>query len=521
MTEMESVNITLKKNSLLYLKNNIRNLISTYSLFSSCLLGVMGALAFAPFYFFVVLIPSFCGLLFLLRSVKNIKQAFILGLSFGFGHFAAGTFWVAVSFTKVGLTYLMPFGIVGFALLLSVFPAIACALTAYYQRNVLQQVLLFSVFWSLTEWTRGHILTGFPWNFVGYTWDLPMLQVCAWIGIYGLSFLTVLAATIWMAGSRILMVSTLIVTMALWTAGTYRADKGNALGNTGVNMRIIQPCVQQEIKWSPEYAEKNVNLHIALSQLEAEKPLKVIIWPEAAVPLFLETHPQLRDHLKEAIPSGAYLLTGAPRKDSAGLAVWSSLFVLDSQGGISAHYDKTHLVPFGEYVPFRKILPIDKLTPGTMDYSPGSKLETLEVDGIPPFSPLICYEAIFPGKVINPETDPKWLLNITNDAWYGHTSGPYQHLAIVRVRAIEEGMPLVRAANNGISAVMDAYGKILYHLDLNEIGFIDFDLPKALMYRTFYSTWREFPFVLMIIAVTLLGYSTRNIRSSVKTLMNH
>ena len=239
------------------------------------------------------------------------------------------------------------------------------------------------------------------------------------------------------------------------------------------------------------------------------------------MPLFLETHPQLRDHLKEAIPSGAYLLTGAPRKDSAGLAVWSSLFVLDSQGAISAHYDKTHLVPFGEYVPFRKILPIDKLTPGTMDYSPGSKLETLEVDGIPPFSPLICYEAIFPGKVINPETDPKWLLNITNDAWYGHTSGPYQHLAIVRVRAIEEGMPLVRAANNGISAVMDAYGKILYHLDLNEIGFIDFDLPKALMHRTFYSTWREFPFVLMIIAVTLLGYSTRNIRSSVKTLVNH
>lgn len=506
---------------MLSFQENIRKFLTTYPLFSTCLLGAIGSLAFAPFHFTFLLIPSFCGLLYLLRYVKNPKEAFILGLSFGFGHFVTGTFWVAVSFTKVGLTYLMPLGVLGFALLLSIFPAIACALTAYYQRNILQQALLFSVFWSLSEWTRGHILTGFPWNLVGYAWDLPMLQVCAWIGIYGLSFLTILASTIWMTGSRILMICTLTIGTLLWTAGSYRAEKGNLLGNTGINIRIVQPSVKQEIKWSPEYAERNVKLHIALSQLEAERPLNAIIWPEAAVPLFLESNPQLREQINEAIPPGAYLLTGAPRKEQITndrdneISIWSSLFVLNSQGQILATYDKTHLVPFGEYVPFRNILPIEKLTAGTIDYRPGAKLETIEINGIPPFSPLICYEAIFPGKVIDPETTPKWLLNITNDAWYGHTNGPYQHLAIVRVRAIEEGIPLVRAANNGISTVVDAYGKILYRLELDEIGFIDFDLPRALMKKTFYNTWREFPFVFMIIIILLVSYCTRNRKCNV------
>jgi apolipoprotein N-acyltransferase len=512
----------LKKSSFFpCVQKSIQNLIATHPLLSTCLLGAIGALAFAPFHFYILLIPSFCGLLFLLKSVKSLKQAFVLGLSFGFGHFSAGTFWVAVSFTKVGLTYLMPLGVAGFALLLSIFPAITCALTTYYQRNSLQQALLFSVFWSLTEWTRGHILTGFPWNLVGYAWDLPMLQICAWIGIYGLSFLTILAATIWMTGSRLLMINTLVISGLLWTAGSYRAEKGDALGNTGVNMRIIQPSVQQELKWSSEHVEKNINLHIALSQLEAERPLKAIIWPEAAVPLFLETLSELRDHLKNAIPPEAYLLTGAPRKEQKtdsrenDITIWSSLFALNSRGQVTAKYDKAHLVPFGEYVPFRSILPIQKITPGAVDYSPGKKLETLKVEGIPPFSPLICYEAIFPGKVVDPKSDPKWLLNITNDAWYGHTNGPYQHLDIVRVRAIEEGIPLVRAANNGISAVIDAYGKILYRLELDEIGFIDFDLPKALIQKTFYNTWREFPFVFMLMVVLLISYSMRNEKSGV------
>ncbi|MBY0462736.1 MAG: apolipoprotein N-acyltransferase [Alphaproteobacteria bacterium] len=486
----------------------------SYQFCTALFLGSLGALAFAPFNFYFALIPIFSGLLLLLQRISSPKQAFFLGWVFGFSYFASGVFWVSVSFSKVGLTYLMPLVVVGFSLLLGIFPALACALTALWQRNPLQQVFLFSSIWSLTEWLRGHILSGFPWNLVGYAWDLPMLQVCAWVGIYGLSFLTIFLATMWVSKSHKLISVSLLIALTFWTLGAYRAQQGHLLGDTEINMRLVQPSLQQEKKWSPEHLIRNVNLHIALSGLEAEKPLKAIIWPEAAIPHFFENNPGLFAAVREAIPEGALLITGAPRQEKSPgemlpKYIWNSLFVLNPKGEILGTYDKSHLVPFGEYVPLRKILPVEKLTPGTIDYSKGNGIKTLNIQGVPSFSPLICYEAIFPGNVIDPNSKPEWLLNLTNDAWYGHTSGPYQHLNIVRVRAIEEGIPLVRAANNGISAVIDAYGKILYQLDLDAIGFIDFALPKRLPYNTIFSSLRDIPFSFMIIIALLVSCLVR------------
>ncbi len=494
--------------------NQIINGPQSYQFYTALFLGSLGGLAFAPFNFYLILIPVFSGLLLLLGRISSLKRAFLLGWAFGFSYFTSGVFWVSVSFSKVGLGYLMPLVVVGFSLLLGIFPALACALTCLWQRNPIQQVLLFCGIWSLTEWLRGHILTGFPWNLVGYAWDLPMLQVCAWVGIYGLSFLTIFLATIWVSKSRKIISISLLAAFTLWILGSHRAEQGHSLGDTGINMRLVQPSIQQEKKWSPEHLSKTVNLHIALSGLEAEKPLKAIIWPEAAIPCFFENHPGLFEAVRGAIPEGAVLLTGAPRQektqDNAIPAhVWNSLFALNEKGEILAIYDKSHLVPFGEYVPFREILPVEKLTPGTIDYSKGNGIKTINIQGIPPFSPLICYEAIFPGNVIDPTSKPQFLLNLTNDAWYGHTNGPYQHLSIVRVRAIEEGLPLVRTANNGISAVVDAYGKILYRLNLDAIGFIDFALPKNLPCNTIFSYLREIPFSFMIIVALLLSYLIR------------
>ncbi|MBY0281962.1 MAG: apolipoprotein N-acyltransferase [Alphaproteobacteria bacterium] len=494
--------------------NQIINMALNHQFYAAIFLGSLGALAFAPFNFYLVLIPIFSGLLFLLQRTPSTKQAFFLGWVFGFSYFASGVFWVSVSFSKVGLTYLMPLVIIAFSLLLGLFPALACALTALWQRNPLQQVFLFSAIWSLTEWLRGHILSGFPWNLVGYAWDLPMLQVCAWVGIYGLSFLTIFLATMWVSKSYKLIYASLLVALIFWTLGSYRAEQGHLLGNTGVNMRLVQPSIQQEKKWLPEHLIRNVNLHIALSGLEAEKPLKAIIWPEAAIPHFFENNPVLFEAVRNAIPEGVLLITGAPRQEKNPLEIlpkhiWNSLFVLNPKGEILGTYDKSHLVPFGEYVPLRMILPVEKLTPGTIDYSKGNGIKTLNIADIPPFSPLICYEAIFPGNVIDPTSKPEWLLNLTNDAWYGHTSGPYQHLSIVKVRAIEEGLPLIRVANNGISAVIDAHGKVLYQLDLDAIGFIDFALPKGLSYNTIFSSLREIPFSFMIIIALLVSCLTR------------
>ncbi len=195
--------------------------------------------------------------------------------------------------------------------------------------------------------------------------------------------------------------------------------------------------------------------------------------------------------------------------------VWNSLVAIDHDGAIEASYDKFHLVPFGEYVPMRSILPMQKITPGAIDFSAGPGPRTISLPGLPPFSPLICYEAIFPGEVVDPAHRPAWLLNITNDAWYGFTSGPFQHVAIARTRAIEEGLPLARVGNNGISALFDPYGRVLARLDLDAIGVLDVHLPEALP-PTLYSRYGDIPFfyaLLLIVVALVAAHSTgRNSR---------
>jgi apolipoprotein N-acyltransferase len=243
---------------------------------------------------------------------------------------------------------------------------------------------------------------------------------------------------------------------------------------------------------------ENLARHIELSQLAGEKPLHAIIWPESSVPFFIGQQPLFQSLLQESVPPQGLLIFGAPRLDPQRDVLHPSLFVLNAQASIVGTYDKAHLVPFGEYVPLKALLPIQKLTHGSRDYTPGSGLQTLTAAPLPPFSPLICFEAIFPGAVTKAGPAPQWLLNITNDAWYGQSSGPHQHLQNVRVRAIEEGLPLVRSANNGISAVIDPMGRILYQLPTDVVGYIDFQLPRALPSVTPYTKYRDLFFWLFI-----------------------
>ena len=202
-------------------------------------------------------------------------------------------------------------------------------------------------------------------------------------------------------------------------------------------------------------------------------------------------------------PKGGLLLTGAERAEPLQgwppVHVWNSLVVLNDKGEIVATYDKSHLVPFGEYMPFRGILPVDKIAPSIGDFSSGPGPRTVDLPGVPPVSPLICYEAIFPGAVIDETARPQWLLNVTNDAWYGFTSGPFQHLAIARTRAVEEGLPLIRVANNGVSAIVDPYGRVLRHLELDSIGVLDSTLPRALS-PTLYEHVRDMAFLALALS---------------------
>lgn len=466
--------------------DKIKNLLITYPKISCFVLGGLTSLAFAPLYLIPLAAIGFS--LFLVGLTQGIYSTspFKYGWWFGFGHFVVGLYWLGNAIQTVGLWYFVPLGWFGLPAFLAFFSAIVTWVALKGgKKSLFITVLKFSVLWFIAEWLRGNILTGLPWNLAGYMWPLPVLQICSVIGIYGLSLITIFFMTSFASQSRVYMMTWVAVFIGLYSWGQHRLTD-NPTELTGINMRLVQASIPQSTKWLSEHFQENFDKHIGLSAMEAERPLRAIIWSEASIPTFVTDYPVLMETLAAVAPKDGYIIVGGPRRGSQD-EIFTSTMVLNDRGDLVAFYDKSHLVPFGEYFPFRKWVPfVGKLTAGAQDYSSGSGVRTLDLPGLGKFSPLVCYEAIFPGNVVDAQ-NPTWMLNQTNDAWYGHSSAPYQHLQIVRVRAIEQGIPLVRSANNGISAVIDPLGRIREHLDLDEIGFIDFDLPAPLANRTIYA----------------------------------
>ncbi|MGH6622062.1 MAG: apolipoprotein N-acyltransferase, partial [Alphaproteobacteria bacterium] len=286
-----------------------------------------------------------------------------------------------------------------------------------------------------------------------------------------------------------------------WAGGAVRLGGAPAAGASvqpAGGMRIVQAAIPQREKWEGDRREKNLLLNLRLSVENRPDWVKHVIWGENAATFFVEEQPAYREAMARAIPLGGLLITGAPRRTAGPLRIWNSVVALDVHGAVVGHYDKSHLVPFGEYAPFREYLPIDKIAHGAVDYSAGDGPRTLQLDGLPAVSPLICYEAIFPGAVVDRSRRPAWLLNLTNDAWYGLTAGPHQHLAISSLRAVEEGLPLVRAANTGISAVVDAYGREIGRIGLAQQGVLDFRLPKPIAEPTPYGRFGDWIFAIIL-----------------------
>jgi apolipoprotein N-acyltransferase len=479
------------------------------------LAAILGALAakamapvdLAPFFSGLldvtpVLVVSFSGLVWLWDGISSRRDAFLLGWSFGFGFFLAGLYWIAAAlFVDIAqFWWLVPFALAAVPAGFAIFTALALLAANEARRHFAlvgsARILALALAWSAAEYLRGHVLTGFPWNLVGYTWaggfpgSLDVLQLVSVTGIYGLSLTTVTAAALparlgdfgrarWVAVAAALL---LIAVPA--AAGAWRLAQGTSEMVPGVTLRLVQPSIAQTLKNDPQAEVQNFQRLLALSAAQGSDKITATIWPEAAAPPLLERYPNLRQAIAAVVPRGGLLITGAERAEPTQgwppQHVWNSVLALDDKGDIVGTYDKAHLVPFGEYVPLRQILPIDKIAPSIGDFSAGSGPRTLILPGLPSVSPLICYEAIFPGAVADPRHRPHWLLNVTNDAWYGRTPGPLQHLASARTRAVEEGLPLMRAANNGISAAIDPYGRVLARLDLDAVGVLDEPLPREL-----------------------------------------
>ncbi len=489
-------------------------------------LGVLAAGALPPLHLLVLLVPAFTGLVWLIGSGRSRRSAFAAGWWFGFGHFAAGIYWIAFALLtfpeKFG--WMVPFAVLGLSALLALFPAGAALIARPAWGRGAGGILVFAAAWTAFEWIRGWAFTGFPWNLIGTSWTISdsMIQLAALAGVYGLSLLGVTAAAMpAVLGERggdgksrpaalLPVLAAFAVLAVVWGGGWLRlAGAGDAVV-ADVRLRLVQPNIDQRLKWVPDLRLRHVADQLAMSTRPAEAAPTHVIWAETAVPYYLANKPKLLDIIAKSVPPGGLTIVGAPRttpRPEEPRRVWNSLHAVDSKARVVGTYDKFHLVPFGEYVPFRKILKFSKITAGGTGFSPGPGPRTLRLPGLPPVSPLICYEVIFPGQVADRRDRPGWLLNITNDGWYGQTSGPYQHFAAARLRAVEEGLPLVRVANTGISAVVDAYGRTRAYLGLGRAGILDSPLPVRLEEATPYARLGDWIVLALLAATAGAGFA--------------
>jgi apolipoprotein N-acyltransferase len=478
---------------------------------TALLLGVLATLALPPFHLIPVAVISFTGLLWLLSGERSRRGAFLIGWLFGFGHFTTGLYWVAEAFSVAGFAvWAAPFAVLALAAACALFPGLAAlgyrvVCTADAARmGALARVAVFASLWTAAEWLRGNvILGGFPWLLTGYAWtsSIEMIQFASLFGVLGLSWITVFAAgapaaLAWRSnGWRALSVAWVCLVIVA-VSGMSRLAGADIPDAPGVSLRLVQANISQFHKWRDDLRNAHLERHLALTMEPASTPFTVVIWPETAVPYVLEKEPGVRARLATVVPPEGVLLTGAVRfneSDDTGPRLWNSLQAVKADGGIVETYDKYRLVPFGEYTPFRWLLGFAKLTQGQTDFSRGPGPRTLDLSDIPSFSPLICYEAIFPGSVLEPSDRPAWMLNITNDGWYGISIGPYQHFEQTRMRAVEEGLPMVRVANTGISGIIDSHGRVRAKLGLGVAGVIDSPLPGALRQPTLYAWLRDWP----------------------------
>ncbi|MCC7272172.1 MAG: apolipoprotein N-acyltransferase [Alphaproteobacteria bacterium] len=461
-------------------------------------LGAAAALALPPLYLIPALAVAFTGLVWLLDGAARGRSAFWLGWWFGFGWFTAGLYWIAAAlFVDIArFWWMLPFTVTGLPALLAGTTGLATWIAWQVGAGGAARIAALAAAWTFGEWIREWAFSGFPWNLVGQVWGVSdaSFQGAAVVGVLGLGLLAVLAAASPATladrahgGRRWLpLAGSLILASAVVGWGAFRLSGADPGTVPGIVLRLVQASIPQTLKWDPAARLAIFQRHLALSRGAGFERVTHVVWPETAGPSFLDRDPSARMALAAAVPPGGLLLTGTNRTTAEPTdppRIWNSLQALDANGRILASYDKAHLVPFGEYLPARAVLGrmgLSKMTAGSIDFSAGPGPRTLNLPGLPPVGPLICYEVLFPGAVVDPARRPEWLLNLTNDGWYGRTAGPHQHLAIARARAVEEGLPLVRSANNGISAVFDAYGRERGRLGLDVVGVLDAPLPRPI-----------------------------------------
>ncbi len=470
--------------------------------------GAVGALALAPFNILPAMAVPLTVAVWLIDGAAGggrfrlggVRAAAEAGWWLGFGYFTAGLWWLGAAMLVEAdqFAWALPLAVIGMPAALALFTSLGFALARLLWTHGSARIFALAAGLGGAEWLRGHVLTGFPWNDVGMALaGVPAFaQAGAVVGLHGLDLLAILifaapATLIDHPRRRISAAAALALLLlaGLGGFGVFRLLASSTDYVADVRLRLMQPNLPQDAKFRPENGPEILRRYLALSD-RATSPehsgvadATHVIWPESAFPFVLSREPEAMAAIARAM-QGTILITGAARaEESEGgrrrTRIFNAVEVLQGER-VVAFYDKVHLVPFGEYLPFETLLRplgVTHLVPGIWDRGTGPR--RLSAPGLPPMAPLICYEAIFPGESVEPGGQrPQWLLNVTNDGWFGATTGPWQHFAQARLRAIEEGLPLVRVANTGVSAIVDPYGRILEELPLGVEGVLDGRLPK-------------------------------------------
>lgn len=474
--------------------------------------GATGAMGLAPLGLWPAALVAFACLPVFLVMARDLREAALSGWAFGLGWFLHAMVWIIEPFLvdPVRHGWMAPFALGFMAAGLALFWGAAMALAWGAGRRPLTRCLALVFTLALAEVARGYVLTGLPWAAPAQIWvDTPVALLLAWIGPQGLTFVTLAAALLpGMALSlrlrRGAALAAAVPALALLLASLAAQATAPQVAATRQVVRLVQPNAPQHQKWHPDYALEFFNRQLTFTRAQSEAPRPdLIVWPETAVPALLDRAGPSLAAMAEAA-GGVPLAFGIQRVE--GLRFFNSLVLMDGTGAIAALYDKHHLVPFGEYVPLGDLaawLGLRGFAAQEGDgYSPGPGPRLVTIAGIGRALPLICYEAVFPQDVTAAPARPDLLLQITNDAWFGAHSGPYQHLAQAQMRAIEQGLPMVRVANTGISAMIDPLGRITAALPLGEAGFIDAALPAPLP-PTLYARIGDGPVVALILGFGL------------------
>jgi apolipoprotein N-acyltransferase len=492
--------------------------------------GALSAASQAPLNFWPILFMTLPLAVWLIDGApaqrwRGAWVCAVTGWCFGFGYFIACFYWVGHAFLVDADTFgwLLPVAVIGGPAYIALYTAIGFAGAHLLWQRGAVRIFAFASALTTAEWLRGHALTGFPWNAFGYALTRPLefAQTASLIGIWGLTFIVIaiFASPATLTDERsetarpwLPVVCALVVLPAMFLFGLERLLRTPTRMVDGVELRIMQPNLQQDAKFNYSAKAQVMEQYIALSSRSGNRrhglrDVTHLIWPESAFPFYLNTEPDALAQLASLLPEGTVLITGAdrtgaPPPGAASTDTRTSIYVIDHHGAVLALYDKLHLVPFGEYLPFQMLLErlgFSQLTKVTGGIIAGERRQPMVTPRAPPALPLLCYEVIFPDELAIGGDRPGWLLNLTNDGWFGISSGPYQHFAQARLRAIEQGLPLVRAANTGISAVIDPLGRVVRILPLGTEGLLDGPLPQAIA-PTIYARFGDYPAGLLMAA---------------------